>query len=338
MISLTPPRRSPRRSHSRPLGLALCLMALSVTGGCAHFREGAERARGRDDGGSSTAAPLPPPAPRPAPVEPTPAPAPQPAPVPVAPPPPPATPVSPAPVTSAEPDNSKAEAASRKAAAAASRAAEADSRKAQAAADKAQRVQDKAARRAEKEPPPAPAPVREPIAVAGPTVDRVPVPVPQPAPAPVPAPVPVAPPASDEPASPNAIVTFASTAGTQCGACETLKISVTPGGKVLIESGRFNGNGSDWRYRRSSAHVAPERAAAFAARLAAWRPHGRQAPTCAAPAGRDSGVVVEWFEMGRNDQLNVKFACVDAQTSEMLRSAPALLGLRQLDFPWAASH
>jgi hypothetical protein len=107
---------------------------------------------------------------------------------------------------------------------------------------------------------------------------------------------------------------------------------------VLIESGRFNGNGSDWRYRRSSAHVAPERAAAFAARLAAWRPHGRQAPTCAAPAGRDSGVVVEWFEMGRNDQLNVKFACVDAQTSEMLRSAPALLGLRQLDFPWAASR
>jgi hypothetical protein len=194
------PRRSPRRSHSRPLGLTLCLMALSVTGGCAHFREGAERARGRDDGGSSTAAPAPsgtPPRTGRADTGPRAATgsgagcA------------PPAAPVSPAPVTSAEPDNSKAEAASRKAAAAASRAAEADSRKAQAAADKAQRVQDKAARHAEKAAPPAPAPVREPIAVAGPTVDRVPAPVPQPAPAPVPAPVPMAPRPPTSPPAPT---------------------------------------------------------------------------------------------------------------------------------------
>lgn len=339
----TPPHRS--------MSLAVCLMALSVTSGCAHFREGAERARGQDSSADQSAA-RPAPAPEPVPAAPPPAPTPaaptprraEPAPLPP-PPPPPApvapqpAPVAPAPVAQPEPapapapDTSKADAAARK--------AEARDRKAQAAAEaKAQRAQDaqdrKAARLAEKTAPepatppppaPAPAPVREAIPDAAPAVHPTPI-----------APPPPAPPA--EPATPgsaNAIVTFASTPGTQCGACETVKISVSPGGKVLIERGHFNGNNSDWRYRRYPARVAPDRAAAFAARLAAYRPQGRQLAACTAPAGRDSGVIVEWFEMGRHDQLNVTFAC-DPQIAEAMRSAPELLGLKQLDFPWKAAR
>ncbi len=313
------------------MSLALCLMALSVTGGCAHFREGAERARGQDD---SAVRPVTRPAPTPAP-EPAPAPPPRRAePAPTPPPPPPAAvapapapaPVAPAPepAPAPAPDTSKADAAARK--------AEARDRKAQAAAEaKAQRAQDaqdkRAARNAEKTAPEPAAPVREPIPQNAPTVDRTPAPPPPPA----------APVAEAAPGSASAIVTFASTPGTQCGACESLKISVSPGGKVLIERGHFTGSNTDWRYRRYTARVTPERAAAFSARLAAYRPQGRQLAACTAPAGSDSGVIVEWFEMGRHDQLNVSFAC-NAQIAEAMRSAPDLLGLKQLDFPWKSSR
>jgi hypothetical protein len=234
----------------------------------------------------------------------------------------PAPVAQPAPAPAAPtPDTSKADAAARK--------AEARDRKAQAAADaKAQRAQEKAARLAEKTAPEPAAPVREAIPDTAPTAHPTPM-------APPPPPAPPAEPAT--PGSANAIVTFASTPGTQCGACETVKISVSPGGKVLIERGHFNGNNSDWRYRRYPARVSPDRAAAFTARLAAYRPQGRQMATCSAPAGQDSGVTVEWFEMGRHDQLNVTFAC-DAQVAEAMRSAPELLGLKQLDFPWKASR
>ncbi|WP_206241321.1 hypothetical protein [Novosphingobium terrae] len=320
MKRFTPPHRS--------MSLALCLMALSVTSGCAHFREGAERARGQDDTATRPEAqPEPAPAPEPAPVappqqprraEPAPTPPPPPAPAPAAPEPAPVTPAPTAePAPAPAPDTSKADAAARK--------AEARDRKAQAAADaKAQRAQDKAARHAEKAAPEAPAPVREPIPDAAPVA------------AAPPPPPPAAPAEAAAPGSANAIVTFASTPGTHCGACETLKISVSPGGKVLIERGHFSG-GSDWRYRRYTARVKPEQAAAFSARLTAYRPQGRQLAACTAPAGRDSGVVVEWFEMGRHDQLNVSFAC-NAQIAEAMRSAPDLLGLKQLDFPWKPSR
>jgi hypothetical protein len=176
-------------------------------------------------------------------------------------------------------------------------------------------------------PPPAvPAPAPAPALVAPPPAPVAPVAV---APA-----APVAAASTEEPAGAGIIV-FANLPGTRCGACETVKISVQPSGKVLIERG--HGAQESWRYRRSLARTRPERAAAFAARLAALRPQGKQDLTCAAPTTQDQGVSVEWIEGDRHDQLTIAPGCGNASLATLMQ-APDLLDLHQLVFPWAAAR
>ena len=141
--------------------------------------------------------------------------------------------------------------------------------------------------------------------------------------------------ADAEPVVPGAtIIIFANVPGARCGACETIKMSVAPSGKVLIERGY--GAEESWRYKRSTAHVRAERAAAFAARLAAMRPVGRQDLACPAP-GQGEGLNIEWIEAGRHDQLTLAPGCDTASLAALLH-APDLLGLSQVTFPWGAAR
>lgn len=253
-----------------------------------------------------------------APVQPAPRLAPAPAPEPAAPPPPAQTaqaqPAGPSPAQQRK----------------ALTQARAQARKAQQDAARQAHAQAKAARQT-KARDQAAAPVREPVfaqapepAVAAPAIAVPAAPVPA-------APVETAP-LADAPAD-KAIIMFSNTPGPHCAACDTIKISVAPSGKVLIERGRWTGANRDWRYRKSVARVSPARAAAFAARVNAYRPAGDKAlGTC--PASSGDGLVMEWIAAERQDRLTVTFACSDAQAAQALRSAPDLLGLRQLDFTW----
>jgi hypothetical protein len=337
----------------RPAGLALGLIALSATTGCAHFRNAHERVL-REQGQeqqeqAAPPAPATPPAPPP-PVQAAPVQAPPPAPLA----PPAASPapaVRPAPIEAPAPKPDI---------------------KAEKAAQKAQKAKDKAALRAQREesrkqaePVPAPAapetapPAPQPAPVAAAPAPVAPAPEPatrQPvleapvtsswAPEAPAAPAAVAAPAAAAeqnaaPASANAIVIFSNVTGGRCGDCQTLKISVAPSGKILIERGR--GAEESWRYRRSVAHVRPDRAAAFAARLAAVRPLGKQVlaggPAC--PAAQGDALAIEWIEAERHDELTVPLGCgarrEDAAIAALLH-APDLLGLHQLDFPWSANR
>lgn len=168
---------------------------------------------------------------------------------------------------------------------------------------------------------------------------------------PVPIPAPVAPPVADTasavtaPATDNATIVFTNVPDANCGACETLKVSVTPSGQVLIEDGHWAGNGRNWVYKRSVAHVAPDRVAAFAASLSSNRPAGEQllsgGPTCPGPATEDDGLTIEWIEADRHDLLTFNFRCParrDSPFAERLRHAPDALGLHQLVFPWGSGR
>lgn len=318
----------------RPAGLTLGLIALSATTGCAHFREAHERVLREQGQEQAATVPAPPvEASAQAPVQP-PRPAlvvaPQPAPVPQA---------SPAPLADAS--------------------APTLSRKDEKAADKARKAQEKAARRAERQEAkaqahhPALVAAQTPVAQAEPALPAAPTPMAPPtreavplsdapvAPAPAPqAPLTTAPAAV--PSSPSAIVIFANVPGAPCGNCETLRISVAPSGKILIERG--HGAQESWRYRRSIAHVRPDRAKAFLARVAAARPMGQQTwaagPACPANAPGDA-LSIEWIEAERHDELTVPLGCEarreDATISALLH-APDLLGLSQLVFPWSAAR
>jgi hypothetical protein len=275
----------------------------------AHPSAAAAQREAREQAAAQPAAlPPPPPAPAPAPVEIAPV---QAAPA--------AQPAAPAQAEPATPS------------AAEQRKARAEALKAEQEARKQARAQDKAARHAKsREPVQAAAPAREPVFAQAPA----PAPVPPVAPAPVEATPVTEAPIANAPVD-RAIIMFSNTPGAQCAACETLKISVAPSGKVLIERGRWTGANRDWRYRKSVAHVSPARAAAFAARVNAWRPTGDKAlGSC--PASSGDGLLVEWIATERHDRLAVTFACSDARAAEALRRAPDLLGLGQLNFAWGA--
>jgi hypothetical protein len=175
--------------------------------------------------------------------------------------------------------------------------------------------------------------------VAIPPVVPAPVAPPPAPPRRAPLPAPAIPQAAEAPATNHAVIVFANIPGSDCGACETVKISVTPGGQVLIE---HSFAAADKRYKRQMARVSPARAAAFAARLAAYRSAQAQADAdaiaCPAAPTREDGVMVEWIEAGRDDRFAFAFRCAPRAASplaEALRRAPDALGLGQLVFPWA---
>ena len=152
-------------------------------------------------------------------------------------------------------------------------------------------------------------------------------------------------PAGGTPEPDNAIIIFTNTPGEHCGTCETVKISVAPSGKMLIEHGGWDSDHRNWRYWRTVADVGPARAAAFAASLKADRPTGEQVlasgATCSAPTTQDDGLRIEWLAAQRHDLLTAKFNCPaqrDSQLADRLRHAPDLLGLRQLRFPWGSGR
>ena len=174
--------------------------------------------------------------------------------------------------------------------------------------------------------------------------------------APAPTPAPTAPPvaappladtseAAAAPASSDAVIVFTNTPDARCRACETLKITVTPSGTVLMERGEWLGDHRNWRYKRSVAHVGPARAAQFAASLSGDRPVGDQllisGPTCPGPASEDDGLVIEWIDADQHDQLTFNFRCParrDSPVAERLRRAPDLLGVSQIVFPWNSTR
>lgn len=146
--------------------------------------------------------------------------------------------------------------------------------------------------------------------------------------------------AADAPATARAVIVFANITGENCGACDRVKLSVTPSGEVLIEHTYL---ASDWRYRRQITHVPPASAAAFANRLSALRlsPDQADAPACTGPAPQDDGVMIEWIEAGRHDQFTFRFGCAARRNSalaDMLRHAPDALGLRRVVFPWQTAR
>ena len=192
--------------------------------------------------------------------------------------------------------------------------------------------------------PPAPTARSVSVIPARETIPEAPVTA-APAPSSTPAALPEASPeaAPAEPATDNAVISFANTPGEHCGTCETVKISVAASGKVLIERGKWSYDHRNWLYRRSTSNVGPERAAAFAARLGADRPNGDQvlAGDATCPATEDDGLTIEWISSVRQDLLTVQFRCPtgrDSQLAQRLRHAPGLLGLREPALPWESDR
>jgi hypothetical protein len=122
--------------------------------------------------------------------------------------------------------------------------------------------------------------------VAIPPVVPAPVAPPPAPPRRAPLPAPAIPEAAEAPATNHAVIVFANIPGSDCGACETVKISVTPGGQVLIE---HSFAAADKRYKRQMARVSPARAAALPRGwppIAARRPRLMPMPSPAPPPPR----------------------------------------------------
>lgn len=316
----------PALSH-RPAGLALSLVALLAMGGCAGgptalmHPKAAAAARAANE-------PAPPQPAAPSAVEAYQAPKP----VPVLAAPPPAAPAPAAPAPSALPSPASPPAAPAEIAApqmsAEPRAVPATAEPGGSlAAPPVESAPEKEAARGESaESSPPPAPPAQPVPILAPTPEPV-------------AAASEPPDTASAPATSDAIVVFTDTPGKPCDTCETLKISVAPSGKVLIERTHWIDEHAKWQYKHAKAYVGPERAAAFAASLRADRPAGQRllggTSGCQDVGAGDGGLAIEWIEAGRDDQLNVKFGCAlprNSALAERLLHAPDLLGLHQLVF------
>lgn len=131
------------------------------------------------------------------------------------------------------------------------------------------------------------------------------------------------------------VIVLATVPGNGCAECDTTKISVATGGKVLIERGHWSGG--EWHYRRTVAKVRKERAKAFAGRLNRLRPvilrDRSEGGACVDGHGKGRGLKIDWLSGDRLEHLSIDMDCLsqgDPALYEMIRQAPDALGLRQL--------
>lgn len=121
----------------------------------------------------------------------------------------------------------------------------------------------------------------------------------------------------------------------ECKDCETVRLSVSPTGEVLIERGNWDMIHQKWVYRRTPTKTRPRNANAFIAALDGDRPLGIKAVSgnagCTAPESDAGGsVALRWVDGLRDDRLNVSFACAPYAGSTWerhVREAAALLSL-----------
>ncbi|MFD2783699.1 hypothetical protein ACFS32_24690 [Novosphingobium pokkalii] len=120
-----------------------------------------------------------------------------------------------------------------------------------------------------------------------------------------------------------------------CKDCETVRLSVSPTGEVLIERGQWDVIHQKWDYRRTPTKTKAQNAAAFIAAMAPDRPLGVKAisgnEACTATTGdAGGGVALRWVDGLRDDRLTVSFACAPYAGSTWerhVRDAAALLKL-----------
>ena len=123
---------------------------------------------------------------------------------------------------------------------------------------------------------------------------------------------------------------------TACKDCETVRLSVSPTGEVLIERGSWDIVHQKWVYRRTPTKTRGQNADAFIAALAGDRPLGVKAisGTEGWTATGDAGgnVALRWVDGMRDDRLTVSFACAPYAGSTWerhVRDAAALLKLNR---------
>lgn len=121
-----------------------------------------------------------------------------------------------------------------------------------------------------------------------------------------------------------ATLVFTHSPDPRCTDCETLKLTVSPSGEVLIERSHWDQGHIKWHYRRTTARTTPDRAASFAAFLAApCQPSG---PASATPS--ETTVTVGWIAPSGTGQQTLAGPC-----AARLAPAPDRLGLPQLALP-----
>lgn len=173
----------------------------------------------------------------------------------------------------------------------------------------------------------------EPPVTEGPpiTVERTRPPRPKPPPPPPP---PVVYPNTE------ATIAFTMRPAEHCATCQTVKITVSPTGEVLVERGAWDITQQDWKYEHATSKVKRPKVNAFAANLNFDRPIGNKALTTPGVdcrlSTREESLTIEWMEYGRHDQLDVTFDCSaggDTQLAQRLRHMPNVLGLRKIAVP-----
>lgn len=134
-------------------------------------------------------------------------------------------------------------------------------------------------------------------------------------------------------AATNVIVYETASMGPFCGACDSLKLTASEDGRVLVERGRFAEPGRRWRVTKTWARLTPDQFALFRSRLAEFRPTGSLVldgpPNCRTWVSDSPEIRVIWREQGRADELTFSFGCDVATRSvmrETLRALPAELG------------
>jgi|GEM_PF-5654038 len=131
------------------------------------------------------------------------------------------------------------------------------------------------------------------------------------------APLPVQPrpmPMASAPAAINlSTIVITATPAPACAQCETIKMTVSPVGDVLVERSSWDAGHRKWRYRRFPQRTTPAKAAAFATALASDRPLGVKAASgdeaCADGATGGATLALRWIDGARDDRLDLRFAC-----------------------------
>ncbi|MGV9010781.1 hypothetical protein [Brevundimonas sp.] len=134
-------------------------------------------------------------------------------------------------------------------------------------------------------------------------------------------------------------IVYETSPGPFCGRCETLKISVSPEGRVWTETGKWAGDHKDWHRERLELSVSPEQVRNFRTQLQSLRPDGEMRlvggeSTCESHMTDQPMVRVTWRDSNQTDNLDFDWGCdhdYRRAEREILWRAPEALGLLNPD-------
>ncbi|MGZ8370444.1 MAG: hypothetical protein ACXWVH_05250 [Caulobacteraceae bacterium] len=139
----------------------------------------------------------------------------------------------------------------------------------------------------------------------------------------------------DDPGQSIEMISYSAAPAPFCGRCESLDLTVSADGNLLIELGYWAGRYRDWRVRRARKRITAEQFKAFREILAPFRPIGARelregSPFCETVLTDQGESSVRWVGGGPDASLKYDWGCDPERWRSLrdaLRKAPKIVGV-----------